>query len=75
MNIIPKTQPMSANYVCTWGTQNKLVRKFKLPNVAASGARDTLNEDYLFNHDYLPFFACKRKIWEMTSRILSLGTI
>lgn len=55
MNIIPKTQPMSANYVCTWGTQNKLVRKFKLPNVAASGARDTLNEDYLFNHDYYHF--------------------
>ena len=55
MNIIPKTQPKSANYVCTWGVQNELVRKFNLPNVAASGARDTLTEDYLFNYSYYHF--------------------
>ncbi len=55
MNIIPKKQPKSANYICTWGVQNKLVREFNLPNVAASGARDTLTEDYLFNHKYYHF--------------------
>ena len=55
MNLIPKTQPKSANYICTWGIQNKLVRKFNLPNVAAAGARDTLTEEYLFNHKYYHF--------------------
>lgn len=55
MDIIPKKQPKSANYICTWGVQNKLVREFNLPNVAASGARDTLTEDYLFNHKYYHF--------------------
>lgn len=51
MNLIPDEVKPCGSYYCTWHHQNKVMRKYGIPDEHGSGSRDALSMKYLFDEE------------------------